>query len=209
MHHEKRTYGICDSVEPVVNVIPEKRMLAAVLHRAIMDCLSNTEGDIKRTARGWLYCKSIEVMSARWVCDNLDIDHEKLINKLAENRKVCNSMKEAIQNYRKSNKVAKNGNKRHTTNGNQAVREKQQEAQRGSHQNNGKKLRIIRVDTSYSGGRANGNISWSQEIFCCQVQQSQNGASASSNWVRRCEEKAVQDCGQQAIILTGMGLCSD
>lgn len=59
--------------------IPEKRLLVAVLQRAIQDFTDPKSTDYKRQcARRWLWSDSRTTMSVRWICGMLSDDPEGL-----------------------------------------------------------------------------------------------------------------------------------
>ena len=59
--------------------IPEKRLLAAVLQRAVTDFLT-AEGDLKDSAENWLFGKESDqvALSFIYVCAALDMDEDNL-----------------------------------------------------------------------------------------------------------------------------------
>ena len=59
--------------------VPEKRLLAAVLQRAITDYVSG-EGELKEGARAWLMEDepSDAPLTFRFICEALDLDYESL-----------------------------------------------------------------------------------------------------------------------------------
>lgn len=74
---------------PSGSFIPEKRLLAAVLQRAITDFLSG-EGEVKEGARLWLFDDepTDAPLTFRFICEALDLDAESLrsaIGRQAEN----------------------------------------------------------------------------------------------------------------------------
>jgi hypothetical protein len=79
---------------PSGSSIPEKKLLAAVLQRAITDFLSG-EGDTKEAARLWLFddehgdCP----LTFAFICEALDLDMQTL-RKAIFNHSSANSLKE-------------------------------------------------------------------------------------------------------------------
>jgi hypothetical protein len=60
--------------------VPEKRLLAAVLQRAITDLISG-EGELKEGARSWIMDdENIEEapLTFRFICEALDLEHASL-----------------------------------------------------------------------------------------------------------------------------------
>ena len=59
--------------------IPEKRLLAAVLQRAITDFVSG-DGELRESARGWLFDEEVTdaPLSFRFICEALDLEFESL-----------------------------------------------------------------------------------------------------------------------------------
>ncbi|NMC61559.1 MAG: hypothetical protein GYA55_00170 [SAR324 cluster bacterium] len=59
--------------------VPEKRLLAAVLQRAITDYVSG-EGELKEGARSWLMEDepSDAPLTFKFICEALDLDYESL-----------------------------------------------------------------------------------------------------------------------------------
>lgn len=70
-------------VPAFVTQVPEKRLLAAVLQRAITDFLG-CEGDLKESAEAWLYHDEPEdaPLTFRFICEALDLDMGNLRNAL-------------------------------------------------------------------------------------------------------------------------------
>jgi hypothetical protein len=66
-------------VPPPGDVIPELRLLAAVLQRAIHDFISG-EGDVREGARSWLMDEepTDAPLSFRFICEALDLDVNSL-----------------------------------------------------------------------------------------------------------------------------------
>lgn len=58
---------------------PERRLLAAVLQRAITDFLTG-EGELQASARDWLYCSDDpnEPFGFTYICEALDFHKEEL-----------------------------------------------------------------------------------------------------------------------------------
>ncbi len=61
------------------NQVPERRLLAAVLQRAITDYLSG-EGDLRDSAEGWLMQDEPEdaPLTFQFICEALDLDYQSL-----------------------------------------------------------------------------------------------------------------------------------
>lgn len=59
--------------------IPEKRLLAAVLQRAITDFVSG-DGELRESARTWLYEEEVTdaPLTFRFICEALDLEYESL-----------------------------------------------------------------------------------------------------------------------------------
>lgn len=59
--------------------IPEKRLLAAVLQRAITDFVSG-DGELRESARAWLYEEEVTdaPLTFRFICESLDLEYESL-----------------------------------------------------------------------------------------------------------------------------------
>lgn len=66
-------------VQPQGGVIPELRLLAAVLQRAIHDFIGG-EGDVREGARSWLMEDepTDAPLSFRFICEALDLDLDSL-----------------------------------------------------------------------------------------------------------------------------------
>jgi hypothetical protein len=66
-------------IAPQSSQIPEKRLLAAVLQRAITDYLSG-EGDMRDGAENWLFSddESDAPLSFAFICEALDLDMDSL-----------------------------------------------------------------------------------------------------------------------------------
>lgn len=66
-------------VPPAGGVIPELRLLAAVLQRAIHDFIGG-DGDVREGARAWLMDDepSDAPLSFRFICEALDLDLDSL-----------------------------------------------------------------------------------------------------------------------------------
>lgn len=64
--------------------IPEKRLLAAVLQRAITDFVS-CDGELKESARSWLMEDEITdaPLTFRFICEALDLDCDSLRKAIA------------------------------------------------------------------------------------------------------------------------------
>ena len=61
------------------NYVPEKRLLAAVLQRAVTDFVSG-DGDLRATAEGWLLRQEPKdaPLTFEFICEALDLDMENL-----------------------------------------------------------------------------------------------------------------------------------
>jgi hypothetical protein len=84
--------------------IPEKKLLAAVLQRAVTDYIGG-EGDMKETARRWLFLEepSDSPLKFLFICEALDLDVKSLRNAILEQEKnykpeVVKSKKNAAAN---------------------------------------------------------------------------------------------------------------
>ena len=57
-------------------LVPEQRLLAAVLERAILDLNSRVsiEKNIRREALAWIHCDADHDWSFLWICQYLDLD---------------------------------------------------------------------------------------------------------------------------------------
>jgi hypothetical protein len=71
-------------VAPTTGVIPELRLLAAVLQRAIHDFVGG-DGDVREGARAWLMDDepSDAPLSFRFICEALDLDLDSLRSAIA------------------------------------------------------------------------------------------------------------------------------
>lgn len=68
--------------------VPEKKLLAAILQRAITDYVTG-EGDIKESAFLWIMDKDIESpISFSFICEALDIDSDCLKGAIFNQRKA-------------------------------------------------------------------------------------------------------------------------
>jgi hypothetical protein len=78
-----------------MNAIPEKRLLAAILARAIVDYLGDRRDDNKALQLGlpvWLF-RSEEEFSFKWICDHLELDPIALRNRLRQWKQGNESVK--------------------------------------------------------------------------------------------------------------------
>lgn len=82
---------------PNVTGTPERRLLLAILERAILDYVGNEPKEIEEAER-WLFSEPDEDNSSHfsfsWVCEQLDLDTFKIANKIRSmprrgNRKVA------------------------------------------------------------------------------------------------------------------------
>jgi hypothetical protein len=66
-------------IPEIASQVPEKRLLAAVLQRAITDFFTG-EGDLKDNAQSWLSQDELDdaPLSYKFVCEALDLDAESL-----------------------------------------------------------------------------------------------------------------------------------
>ena len=66
-------------VAPQGNSVPEKRLLAAVLQRAITDYIGG-EGELQEGARAWLFDEepTDAPLSFKFICEALDLDSGSL-----------------------------------------------------------------------------------------------------------------------------------
>ena len=64
--------------------VPEKRLLAAVLQRAVTDFVTG-DGDMKEGARLWLFDDepTDAPLTFRFICEALDLEHENLRKAIA------------------------------------------------------------------------------------------------------------------------------
>jgi hypothetical protein len=65
------------------DVDPEKALWLSVLIQALKDLFIEKYAG---PARGWIWCKDIRVGSFLWVCQILDLNPEKLRNRVAKLR---------------------------------------------------------------------------------------------------------------------------
>jgi len=72
---------------------PERRLLTAVLQRAIQDYLT-CEGEIKESAREWLYEPedSHEAFGFSYICEALDFHREELRKAISRQFEARNSL---------------------------------------------------------------------------------------------------------------------
>jgi len=83
-----------------VTFVPEKRLLAAVLQRAITDFLTG-DGDLRESARTWLLEEEAweSPITFSFICEALDLDTEGLrkaiLNQVAQQPK--RELQEAVQ----------------------------------------------------------------------------------------------------------------
>lgn len=68
--------------------IPEKRLLAAVLQRAITDFVSG-DGDVKESARAWMLEDELtdSPLTFKFICEALDLDYPTLRKAIVEHAK--------------------------------------------------------------------------------------------------------------------------
>ncbi len=79
-------------IPPAGNNVPEKRLLAAVLQRAITDLLSG-EGDVRESARAWLEGECTDApFSFEFICEALDLDVASLRKAIREHAAAPQSM---------------------------------------------------------------------------------------------------------------------
>ncbi len=80
--------------------VPEKRLLAAVLQRAVTDFVTG-EGDVKDSAEGWIYREEPEdaPLTFLFICEALDMDVESLrkaIRAQANNQGIMHTEKKVM-----------------------------------------------------------------------------------------------------------------
>lgn len=91
--------GEYDQVAGLPNMTgtPERRLLLAILERAILDYVGNDERELEQ-AEHWLFSephdKHSDQFSFCWVCEQLDLDPKRIAQKIKEmprrgNRKVA------------------------------------------------------------------------------------------------------------------------
>jgi hypothetical protein len=71
--------------------VPEKRLLAAVLQRAVTDFLTG-DGEVRDGARAWIVdddYTSESPLTFRFICEALDLDCESLRNAILEQGEVA------------------------------------------------------------------------------------------------------------------------
>jgi hypothetical protein len=82
---------------PNMTGTPERRLLLAILERAILDYVGNDEREFEQ-AEHWLFSEagraSNDFFSFNWVCEQLDLDPTRIANKIRAmprrgNRKVA------------------------------------------------------------------------------------------------------------------------
>jgi hypothetical protein len=82
-------------VPPAGIYVPEKRLLAAVLHRAYADLLSG-DGEIQQGALSWILEEdpSEDYLTFSFICEALDIDSESVKKKILSRKreKICEEM---------------------------------------------------------------------------------------------------------------------
>lgn len=93
---------------------PEKKLLCAILDRAISDYFMGVRHphwrhiqeyrDILRTARHWLFSDTTKIWSYRWVCDNLSLDHLAIRRAMLECRHELATRWGERQRHRKKNR---------------------------------------------------------------------------------------------------------
>ena len=87
-------------IPPAGTYIPEKRLLAAVLQRAITDFISG-EGEIREGARAWLMenVQTDAPLSFKFICEALDLDIPSLRKAIllqAESQLQLSAAEEAV-----------------------------------------------------------------------------------------------------------------
>jgi len=68
-------------------VTPERRLLSAILNRAVLDFLGNGR-DASAKAALWLFDRDSagDEFSYEWICDNLDLNSERILSELLYQR---------------------------------------------------------------------------------------------------------------------------
>ena len=83
--------------QPNMTGSPERRLLLAILERAILDFVGNDERELEQAGQ-WLFASERENrnehFSFEWVCEQLDLDSERISSKIRAmprrgNRKVA------------------------------------------------------------------------------------------------------------------------
>jgi len=99
-----------DSDSP--DYIPEQRLLAAVLERAILDLRSEVpiEQHIQRQCLAWIHSRSTHQWSFEWVCLHLDFN-PKYIRKLAQQVYFNDREVSRLNSNRRGGNKAKPGTK--------------------------------------------------------------------------------------------------
>jgi hypothetical protein len=71
--------------QPNMTGTPERRLLLAILERAILDFVGNDERELEQ-AEDWLFSHKnsgrVENFSFEWVCEQLDLDPNKISAKI-------------------------------------------------------------------------------------------------------------------------------
>lgn len=71
--------------QPNMTGTPERRLLLAILERAILDFVGNDERELEQ-AEEWLFSNKnngkVENFSFEWVCEQLDLDPKKISSKI-------------------------------------------------------------------------------------------------------------------------------
>lgn len=71
--------------------LPEKKLLAAVLQRAITDFVSG-EGDLRETAKLWIMGEDLETpLTFAFICEALDLDSDSLQRAIISQGEIENS----------------------------------------------------------------------------------------------------------------------
>ena len=70
---------------PNLTGTPERNLLMAVVERAILDLVGNDEREVE-AAREWIFDEDSDSgrynFSFSWICHQLDLDHEKILEKI-------------------------------------------------------------------------------------------------------------------------------
>ena len=71
--------------QPNMTGTPERRLLLAILERAILDFVGNDERELEQ-AQEWLFSPKknakVEQFSFEWVCEQLDLDPKRIAEKI-------------------------------------------------------------------------------------------------------------------------------
>lgn len=74
--------------------VPERRLLFAILERAVRDCLGN-QGEDSEQATDWLFCDVDDdphtPFSFQWICENLEVDQNEFRSKILKTARQSKS----------------------------------------------------------------------------------------------------------------------